>query len=130
MDNQQLITMTKSQKWALENKAKVGWKHYYMLRDELDELSSYYAEERRKNRELIENIKSGKDFDIEFLKKQFLDLYEKVGELTNCPVCMETMTKENTEVPACGHMICKVCKDRICQSAKKECPICKKKYFH
>jgi len=121
--------MTRGQKTALENKAKVGWRHFYMMRDDYDELAVFFSAERQHNRELIESIKNGGAVDIEFLKKQFLELYDKVGDLTDCPVCMETMTKENSDVPQCGHMICKGCKDTICQSAKKECPICKKKYY-
>jgi hypothetical protein len=124
-----LITMTRGEKFNLEKKAKVGWKHFYMLRDDFDGLAVFFSMEREHNREIINNIKNGGDIDIEFLKKQFLELYDKVGELTDCPVCFETMTKENSEVESCGHMICKNCKDTICKSTKQECPICKKKYY-
>jgi hypothetical protein len=113
----------------LESKANVGWKNYYTLRDDFDELSQYFSEVRAENKKLIETIKSGGDVDIEYLKKQFLDLYEKVGELTDCPVCFETLTKENSEVPSCGHLICKGCKLNICNMGNKECPICKAKYW-
>jgi hypothetical protein len=123
------ITMTKAQKLSLENKAKVGWKYYYTSAEEKDVLARYFAEERERNKELIETLKKGGDIDIEFLKKQFIELYDKVGDLTDCPVCMETMTKANSDVGSCGHMICKICKDTICKSNKKECPICKKKYY-
>ena len=129
MANNQQITMTRGQKMALENKAKVGWRHYFMMRDDFDILAVFFSAERKKNKELIEAITKGDTVDVEFLKKQFIELYARVGELTDCPVCMETMTKENSEVGNCGHMICKVCKDTICSSAKKECPICKKKYY-
>ena len=129
MANNQQITMTRGQKLALESKAKVGWRYFYMEADRRDELAVFFAEERRRNRELIETLQSGGAVDIEYLKKQFIELYAQVGKLTDCPVCYETMTKENSEVGNCGHLICKVCKDTICQSAKKECPICKKKYY-
>jgi hypothetical protein len=122
-------TITMAEKRRLENKAKVGWKNYFILRDDYDELAQYYSEVRTENRKLIETIKSGGDVDIEYLKKQFLDLYEKVGELTNCPVCFETLTKANSEVPSCGHLICKGCKQHICNIGNKECPICKSKYW-
>lgn len=122
-------TITTAEKKRLENKAKVGWKNYYTLRDDFDELSQYFSEVRAENKKLIETIKSGGDVDIEYLKKQFLDLYEKVGELTDCPVCFETLTKENSEVPSCGHLICKGCKLNICNMGNKECPICKAKYW-
>ena len=129
MANNQQITMTRGQKMALENKAKVGWRHYFMMRDDFDILAVFFSTERKKNKELIEAINKGETVDVEFLKKQFIELYARVGELTDCPVCYETMTKENSEVGNCGHLICKVCKDTICASAKKECPICKKKYY-
>ena len=125
----QMISIKRSELNKLENKAKVGWKYYYIMKDDYNEISHYFAEARAENKKLIETIKSGGDVDIAFLKKQFMELYEKVGELTDCPVCMETMTKENSEVGSCGHMICKNCKDIICHSDKKECPICKKAYY-
>ena len=36
--------------------------------------------------------------DIEFLRKAYLELYEKVGDLTDCPVCFDTMVKDNTHL--------------------------------
>jgi hypothetical protein len=65
------------------------------LRDDFDELSQFFGQARAENKKLIETIKSGGDVDLNYLKKQFLELYEKVGELTDCPVCFETLTKEN-----------------------------------
>jgi len=122
-------TMTTAEKKRLETKAKVGWKNYYILRDDFDELSQYFSEARKENKKLVELIKGGGDVDLDYLKKQFLELYEKVGELTDCPVCFETLTKENSDVPSCGHLICKDCKQHICNSGNKECPICKAKYW-
>ena len=52
-----------------------------------------------------------------------MELYDKVGELVDCPVCLETMTKEKTAIPLCGHLICKECKENI-----SVCPICRGKY--
>jgi len=122
-------TITTAEKKRLESKAKVGWKNYYALRDDYDELAQYFSGVRAENKKLIETIKSGGVVDIVYLGKQFLELYEKVGELTDCPVCFETLTKENSEVPSCGHLICKGCKLNICNIGNKECPICKAKYW-
>ena len=123
------ITMTLKEKKYLESKAKVGWKTYYILRDDFDNMSNYFAETRTENKKLIEKLKSGGEVDLDFLKKQFIDLYDKVGELTDCPVCFETLTKGNIDIASCGHMICKTCKDHICSHGNKECPICKTKYW-
>ena len=123
------ITITSKEKKYLESKAKVGWKNFYIMRDDYYNLSNFFSEARAENKKLVAQINSGGEIDLDFLKKQFLELYDKVGELTDCPVCFETLTKENSEVPSCGHMICKGCKTNICNIGKKECPICKAKYW-
>jgi hypothetical protein len=125
----QTITMSLKEKKVLENKAKVGWKSFYIMRDDYDELAQYFSEVKKENKKLVEQLKSGGEVDLEFLKKQFIELYEKVGELTDCPVCFETLVKDNMDISSCGHTICKSCKEQICNHGKKECPICKKKYF-
>jgi hypothetical protein len=112
----------------LQSKAKAGWRCYYVMRDELDDMSMYISSVRNKNRELIKSIKDGNDCDVAFLKKQFVELYDKVSEKTECPVCMEQLTKDNLEVPNCGHLICKVCKDKVMQHDKK-CPCCRKQMY-
>ena len=74
-------------------------------------------------RPIIQQIRGGETPDITYLTKMFQDLYDKVGGLCDCPVCLEQMTKEQTAVPLCGHLICKGCKERLA-----ECPTCRKKY--
>jgi len=113
------ITMTLREKWALEAKAKQGWKCYFIERDFI-----YSLQDTRNNvRETAQQIRSGATPDITHLTQMFLELYDKVGELCDCPVCYETMTKETTSVPMCGHLVCKECKEKI-----TECPICRKNY--
>lgn len=114
------ITMTNRQKWALEAKAKQGWKCYFIERDYIYELQ----EVRDTMRATIQQLRTGSSSpDIAHLSKMFLELYDKVGQLCDCPVCMETMGKDETAVPLCGHLICKTCKE-MCDV----CPICRKKY--
>jgi hypothetical protein len=115
------ITMTNAQKWALEAKSKQGWKCYFIERDAIYELQRH----RNLFRQQVQNIRGVIEVqpDYEHLKQMFLDLYDKVGELCDCPVCMEEMTKEQTAVPICGHLVCKTCKEKM-----NECPLCRKKY--
>lgn len=127
--NNNTITITKAEKYELETKAKRGWRSYFILRDDNYILANYLHDEKEANAKLIRDIKSGIDVDFSFLKSQFLELYEKVGNLTDCPVCYETLIKDNSYLPNCGHMICKTCKDTICKQGNKQCPICKVKYF-
>jgi hypothetical protein len=113
---------------TLEMKAKAGWKMYFLMKEQIDFLSSYMESERIKHKKMIESIKNDEDIDITHLKNQFIELYEKVNDKLECPVCFEILTGDKIEVPNCGHLICKGCKETICKSSCK-CPICKKKYF-
>lgn len=113
------ITMTNREKWSLEAKAKQGWKCYFIEREHIYQLQ----EQRNQLRHQVNHLRNGCKVEYEHLKQMFLDLYDKVGELCDCPVCMETMTKEQTAVPLCGHLVCKTCKDKM-----TDCPICRKKY--
>jgi hypothetical protein len=113
------ITMTQREKWALEGKAKQGWKCYFIER----EYAYNLADLRTAQRPMVENLRRGEAVDLTHLSQMFLELYDKVGELCDCPVCYEQLTKENTKVPVCGHLVCLTCKERM-----TECPICKKKY--
>jgi hypothetical protein len=112
--------MTNADKWRLEGKAKQGWKCYFIERE-----STYELQEVRENaRETANNLRNNNNApDYEHLKNMFLALYDKVGELCDCPCCYETMTKDKTFVPMCGHLICNDCKSRV-----NVCPICRKKY--
>lgn len=113
------ITMTNREKWALEAKAKQGWKCYFIERDYIYELQ----QTRNNVRATAQQIRNGDTPDITHLTQMFLELYDKVGELCDCPICFEQMTKEQTSVPMCGHLICKECKTKV-----EECPICRKRY--
>ena len=113
------ITMTNRERWALEGKAKQGWKCYFIERNARFEISEI-RENMRSSAELIRN---GEVPDIQHLTALFLDLYDKVGEICDCPVCYEPMTKDNSTLPLCGHMVCLECKPRL-----TECPICRKNY--
>lgn len=111
-------TITNKEKWKLEAKAKQGWKCYFIERE-----NTYELQEVRDNlRQSVEELRRDEIVDYEHLKNMFLTLYDKVGELCDCPVCYETMTKEITFVPMCGHLICKNCKSRL-----DKCVICRKK---
>jgi len=111
--------LTNREKWSLEAKAKQGWKCYFIERDYIYDLQ----QTRNNARATAQQIRQGATPDITHLTQMFLELYDKVGELCDCPVCMETLTKEQTSVPLCGHLVCKTCKEKMA-----ECPICRKTY--
>jgi hypothetical protein len=105
----------------LENKAKAGWKCYFIERDYVYDLQNTRDNLRE---EVVQLRLSSTNVNYEHLKQMFLTLYDKVGELCDCPICFDTMTKELTFIPLCGHLICKNCKDKV-----SVCPICRKSYL-
>lgn len=120
--------MANNEMKRLERKAKAGWKCFFMMRDNFIDVADMYKEQLRTNKEMVERLKKNQDVDIEFLKKQFIEMYDMVKKNAECPVCMEVLTKENIDVPSCGHLICKTCKDTI-KERDSLCPCCRKKYF-
>ena len=125
--SQQVITLTKREKAALELKAKSGWRAFYNMRDNFDCMCERFNTMSAANSNLRLAILNQEEINMDFLKSQFVELYDSVKKYSECPVCYEVLTKDLLDVPNCGHLICKGCKDVICQS-NSLCPICKKKY--
>ena len=84
----------------------------------------YLIEHRLNNRTTYQQIQNNINTDTEFLRKAYLELYEKIGDLTDCPVCFDTMIKDNTHLGVCGHMVYKTCKENL-----NDCPICRRANF-
>ena len=123
-----MITMRQGEKWALERKAKQGWRQFFILRDNFDELAEYVGDLAKRNFEMRKQLEKGEDIDINYLKSQFIDMYDKLKHYTECPVCYELLTKENIEVSKCGHTICKTCYETIKATSTPVCPTCRAKY--
>jgi hypothetical protein len=75
------------------------------------------------NRQLRNQIENDEDVDIAHLKTQFIEMYDKLKEHTDCVVCLETIEKNNIEVPRYGHIICKTCYEIIKSQPDPKCPI-------
>jgi hypothetical protein len=101
---------------------------YFMMREKHEEMAEFVQYARKANHGLAEIIKRGGEVDMTHLKNQFIELYDKVNSQIDCPVCFEVLTKEILEVPNCGHLICKGCKDKI-KEKDSLCPCCRKKYY-
>ena len=77
------ITMTNKEKWALEAKAKSGWKVYFLERERVYALQLI----RNQMRQQVIQMKQGEKPDITHLSNMFLELFAKCGEMCECPVC-------------------------------------------
>ena len=79
-----------------------------------------------KNEEMIQKEQES---DFTYLKTQYVEMYEKLREYTNCPVCLQTLRAQNIHVPLCGHILCVSCHEKI-KSTENEpkCPNCRKIY--
>jgi len=105
----------------LKQKAKQGWKCYFIEREKIYDLQDSLLESTQLT--IVLNNSEAPPVEYEFLKKQYLELYQLVGKLIECPVCYCEMTKDNIELPLCGHSVCKSCKKQL-----QDCPICRRKY--
>lgn len=127
-----IITNLRSELSKALQKAKRGWRSYFLLVDNYEELRAYVADLQQRNRAFRDQLTgtntSNTDIDIDYLKSQFIDMYDRLQRYTQCPVCYEAITKENIEVPRCGHIICKVCVERIKETNNPNCPICTRRY--
>ena len=112
----------------LVQKSKAGWRAFYILRDDFDDMGMFVNQLQGRCNQMRQQIERGEDVDITFLKSQFVEMYDKLKEYTDCVVCLETINKDNIEVPRCGHIICKECFNRIKSQPDPKCPTCRKKY--
>ena len=95
-------TITMSEYRSLVSKSKAGWRCFFIIRDELEDISEWVRQTSAANRLLRTQIENNEEVDITHLKAQFVDMYDKLKEYTDCVVCMETIQKDNIEVPRCG----------------------------
>lgn len=124
-------TLTNYEYYQLVSKGKSGWRCFFIMRDRITELGEEFNQHIINNREMRRRIVEGEDCDIEYLKSQFVEMYDMLKKETECPVCYEVLTKDNIDVPKCGHIICKTCIESIKTvdtPAKGLCPSCRKKY--
>ena len=121
-------TMPMAEYRTLVRKSKSGWRCFYIIKDELEDMCDWVGETAVATRQLRNQIENNEDINIGHLKTQFIEMYDKLKEYTDCVVCMETIKKNNIEVPRCGHIICKTCYETIKSQAEPKCPICRKKY--
>jgi hypothetical protein len=119
------ITISSTEKKRLETKAKAGWASYYALLNRFDDLSDYVYHQQERNRELRLKLNNpDNDIDIKYLKDQFIEMYDKLKDYSECPVCFETITKNTAKLGNCGHLVCLTCFEKL-----TDCPICRKKYY-
>jgi len=109
---------------TLENKSKAGWKMYFDLKQEHQELIEYMCYLRRRNIDLANKIHREEPTDINHLKTQFIEMYDELKKKTECPICLEDITKENIKITNCGHIFCKTCELKL-----SNCAVCRKKIY-
>ena len=106
----------------LQRKAKQGWKCYFTLVKEHEQFRDRTVAQYDL---LRQRLQRNEEVDIVYLTEQFLQMYEQISNLINCPVCLEPMTRDQIHLPFCGHMICKGCK---ATGNLVRCVICRKLY--
>jgi len=112
----------------LETKAKAGWASYYSVLNRLHSLSAYTDALQVRNREMVERLRNSttpsNEEELQYIKTQFLEMYDELKKFSECPCCFENLNKENTKLTNCGHLFCITCFERV-----DNCPICRKKLY-
>jgi len=93
----------------LEHKAKTGWRNFFIMKDEFNDLSEFMRTLKICNKMLIDDVSiSGQKTDNPY-QSLFRQLYEKVNEKIRCHRCEERLVKNNMDIYK-GRMICKGCR--------------------
>ena len=121
-------TLTSAEYHRLVSKGKSGWRCYFIMRDNYSDLSEYVFNLQDRNQNLREQLRRGEDVDMNYLKLQFIEMYDKFKEFTECPACYSLLTKDNIEVQYCGHTIRRACMEKLKSQKELKCPVCRKKY--
>ena len=119
-----MSSFPESEKKRLERKAKAGWAAFFAMRTKADDLAAWVKDLKIRNRDLYRATLAGEDVDLKFLKTQYLEMYEKLKMETECPICFETINKENAKLTNCGHLHCLTCFNKL-----DNCSICRKKIW-
>lgn len=80
------------------------------------------------NRKLRLNYTINKQLLLELSAKYYSFLYDlPQNHHYDCPVCMETITRDEIYVTSCKHIFCKQCVMSMCEkSGPFQCPMCRK----
>ena len=123
---------TKATIAALKQKAKTGWRLYFIWNEMYNDLMGSRGTFVQENKELRKKIEENEDIDITFLKKQFIEMYDTLKKEGECPICYGALAKENIHVANCGHMLCKGCLKLIYDAAPPstlpKCGMCQKNF--
>jgi hypothetical protein len=82
---------------------------------------------RNQRQVMLENLREKNKIEWRNLR---LDVTKKSSELFDCPICMETIDKEEVARTNCDHVFCKSCIKQVCDAKTRNghpcpCPICR-----
>ena len=69
------------------------------------------------------DIKEQEVFPI-FVQNEIRQLYDMVNKELECPICLDTIKKDDLVFSNCGHKYCKGCLSKL-----DKCGICRKKIY-
>jgi hypothetical protein len=110
----------------LEKKAKIGWACYFKERELHLENIQVLHEKIVKFKEEIEKTRTTKENEVFpiFVQNEIRELYSLVNKELECPICLDTIKKEELVFSPCGHKFCDDCYKKI-----DNCAVCRKKIW-
>jgi len=106
----------------LQLKAKTGWRNYFVMKDEFDELSEFMRGFKTHNKSHIDDMKKAGEKTDNVYEFLFRQLYEKMSEKVRCYNCEERLVKTNMDIYR-GRMICKGCRADFVKPPNTGCGI-------
>jgi len=101
---------------SLVAQKKFAWAKYY------EEVMWGIANNQRLN-EKLEALEQQVGIP-DHVKNEIAELHAETKKLIECPICYDTLNKDNLALPSCGHKYCSSCLDKI-----DTCAICRKKIY-
>lgn len=88
--------------------------------------AKYYDEMGKQADMAIVVIETAKQFPSH-LAQEFMEMAGELKKKFECPVCLDTTTKDTIKISFCGHIYCKTCYDTIVKGSNPVCAVCRAK---
>lgn len=107
-------------------KAKIGWACYYQERDNhLRNIQELHSKIISMKNELEQKQKTeNQDVFPIFVQNEIRELYDMVNKELECPICLDTIKKDELVFSNCGHKYCESCLSKL-----DKCGVCRKTIY-
>ena len=129
-----MMTITTREYQRLVAKSKSGWKAFYELFQNVNDLTMnvHHHPDNVHHDNVHHTHRREKDTDEDptYLKMEYVRLLHEARHVVSCPVCLENLdTNQNVIVLNCGHLLCRNDHTAIVHGPESQrmCPTCRRR---